>query len=102
MSNIITEKYYNKKYVWLAVIGDKAFREGAVSGFLLILFSELGDKTFFIALLLSINKSKAAVFTGTFGALALMSVISVGHRPGADDAQPAQKSALEVTPFVFR
>ncbi|KAK9815128.1 hypothetical protein WJX73_008234 [Symbiochloris irregularis] len=61
----------------LPVIGDKAFREGAVSGFLLILFSELGDKTFFIALLLSLNKSKAAVFTGTFGALAIMSVISV-------------------------
>ena len=41
------------------------------------MFSELGDKTFFIALLLSLNKPKGAVFAGTFGALALMSVISV-------------------------
>lgn len=48
-----------------------------MSGFLLILFSELGDKTFFIALLLSLSKPKAAVFAGTFGALAIMTVISV-------------------------
>ena len=58
-------------------LGDSAFREGVASGFLLILFSELGDKTFFIALLLSLNKPKTAVFTGTFGALAIMTVISV-------------------------
>ncbi|EIE19495.1 UPF0016-domain-containing protein, partial [Coccomyxa subellipsoidea C-169] len=53
------------------------FREGVVSGFLLILFSELGDKTFFIALLLALRKSQGLVFAGTFGALAVMTVISV-------------------------
>ncbi|XP_057828811.1 protein PAM71, chloroplastic isoform X5 [Cryptomeria japonica] len=45
--------------------------------FLLIFFSELGDKTFFIAALLASRKSTAAVFLGTFGALAVMTVISV-------------------------
>lgn len=59
------------------VVGDDTFREGVVSGFLLILFSELGDKTFFIALLLALKQSQALVFAGTFGALAVMTVISV-------------------------
>ena len=51
--------------------------QGIVSGFLLIFFSELGDKTFFIALLLSLKQAKPIVFAGTFGALAIMTVISV-------------------------
>ena len=59
------------------LVGDTPLREGFVSGFLLIFFSEIGDKTFFIALLLALKQSKAAVFTGTFGALAIMTVISV-------------------------
>ena len=58
-------------------LGTQAFREGLVSGFLLILFSELGDKTFFIAVLLALKKNKFLVFAGTFGALAIMTVISV-------------------------
>ena len=61
------------------LIGDSPLREGIVSGFLLILFSELGDKTFFLALLLALKENKALVFAGTFGALAVMSVISVSH-----------------------
>jgi putative Ca2+/H+ antiporter (TMEM165/GDT1 family) len=46
--------------------------------FLLILFSEIGDKTFFIAFLLSLQQPRGTVFAGTFGALAVMTVISVG------------------------
>ena len=41
-------------------------------------FSELGDKTFFIALLLALKQSQGLVFVGTFGALGIMTVISVG------------------------
>ena len=59
------------------VIGDSPVREGIVSGFLLIFFSEIGDKTFFIALLLSLKQPKGLVFAGTFGALAVMTVVSV-------------------------
>eukprot|EP00898_Chlorokybus_atmophyticus_P002928 jgi/Chlat1/3636/Chrsp238S03627 len=54
------------------------FGDGFASSFLLIFFSEIGDKTFFIAMLLALRRSRAAVFAGTFGALALMSVLSVG------------------------
>jgi len=51
--------------------------EGFLSAFLLIFFSEIGDKTFFIAVLLALKQPKSAVFAGTFGALAVMSFISV-------------------------
>lgn len=52
-------------------------REGFVSAFLLIFFSEIGDKTFFIAVLLALKRNKVAVFAGTFGALAVMTFITV-------------------------
>ena len=52
--------------------------DGFLSAFLLIFFSEIGDKTFFIAVLLATQQSKGSVFAGTFGALAVMTVISVG------------------------
>ncbi|KAE8712774.1 GDT1-like protein 1 [Hibiscus syriacus] len=50
---------------------------GFASAFLLIFFSELGDKTFFIAALLAARNSAVVTFIGTFGALAAMTVISV-------------------------
>ncbi|KAL0925288.1 hypothetical protein M5K25_003611 [Dendrobium thyrsiflorum] len=48
-----------------------------MQAFLLIFFSELGDKTFFIAALLAARNSGAVVFAGTFGALAAMTIVSV-------------------------
>lgn len=60
---------------WLGDVSD--IKSGFLSGFLLIFFSEIGDKTFFIAALLASRKSNAAVFTGTFGALVAMTFISV-------------------------
>ena len=60
------------------VVGDSPLREGFVSAFLLIFFSEIGDKTFFIAVLLALQQPRSLVFTGTFGALAVMTVVSVG------------------------
>ncbi|KAI9108388.1 hypothetical protein K1719_020579 [Acacia pycnantha] len=40
-------------------------------------FSELGDKTFFIAALLAARNSAVITFVGTFGALAAMTLVSV-------------------------
>jgi putative Ca2+/H+ antiporter (TMEM165/GDT1 family) len=61
-----------------AIVTDLSdFQNGFSGAFLLIFFSEIGDKTFFIAALLATRKSNLAVFTGTFGALAAMTVISV-------------------------
>lgn len=60
------------------LVGDDPFREGFISAFLLIFFSEIGDKTFFIAVLLALREAKSVIFAGTFGALGVMTVISVG------------------------
>ncbi|CAD7703973.1 unnamed protein product [Ostreobium quekettii] len=52
------------------------------SGFLaatsLVFFSEVGDKTFFIAGLLAMQLGRWVAFLGSLSALALMSVVSVG------------------------
>ncbi|PSC70230.1 UPF0016-domain-containing [Micractinium conductrix] len=60
------------------IVGDNPVREGFIQALLLIFFSEIGDKTFFIALLLALQQPRGLVFAGTFGALAVMTVISVG------------------------
>ncbi|XP_058100312.1 GDT1-like protein 1, chloroplastic [Magnolia sinica] len=60
---------------YIGDLGD--ISTGFASAFLLIFFSELGDKTFFIAALLAARNSGAVVFIGTFGALAAMTIISV-------------------------
>ena len=46
-------------------------------GLLLITFSELGDKTFFIAVILSIHHHRRLVFAGVVAALSAMTVLSV-------------------------
>ncbi|KAF3888710.1 MULTISPECIES: TMEM165/GDT1 family protein [Nostocales] len=47
------------------------------AGLLLITVSELGDKTFFIAVILSMKHSRRLVFAGAIAALAAMTVLSV-------------------------
>ncbi len=47
------------------------------AGLLLITISELGDKTFFIAVILSMQHSRKIVFAGVTAALAAMTVLSV-------------------------
>lgn len=47
------------------------------AGLMLITISELGDKTFFIAMLLAMRHSRRLVFAGVIAALAAMTVLSV-------------------------
>lgn len=47
------------------------------AGLLLITISELGDKTFFIAVILSMRHPRKLVFAGVIGALAAMTILSV-------------------------
>jgi putative Ca2+/H+ antiporter (TMEM165/GDT1 family) len=49
-----------------------------ISGFLLITVSEIGDKTFFIAMILAMQHSRRIVFAGAISALAAMTMLSVG------------------------
>mmetsp|Transcript_48698 Transcript_48698/g.121612 ORF Transcript_48698/g.121612 Transcript_48698/m.121612 type:complete len:363 (+) Transcript_48698:72-1160(+) len=51
---------------------------GFVEAFSLILVSEIGDKTFFVAGLFAMKTSRIISFIGSMGALAVMTVIAVG------------------------
>ena len=52
------------------------FTAGLVQSFLVILFIEIGDRTFFIAALMSVKHNQFIVFVGAFLALAAMTVVS--------------------------
>ena len=59
--------------------------EGTVHGFAqafaMIIFSEIGDKTFLIAAILAMRHPRIVVFAGAFGSLVVMSILSaaMGH-----------------------
>lgn len=60
----------------LDILQEKAKSSGFLQSFLLIFVSEIGDKTFFIAGLLAAKYSRLISFTGSIGALGVMTVIS--------------------------
>jgi len=47
-----------------------------LSSFIMILFSEIGDKTFLIAAILAMKHPRMTVFAGAFGSLVVMSILS--------------------------
>lgn len=53
-----------------------SFFHGFIASLSVILVSELGDKTFFIAAIMAMRHSRVTVFTGAIGALALMTILS--------------------------
>jgi len=55
--------------------------EGFWAAFSMIVISEIGDKTFFIAAVLAMTHSRTMVFLGAIAALALMTILGVlfGH-----------------------
>ncbi|KAI6215500.1 hypothetical protein M3Y94_00391800 [Aphelenchoides besseyi] len=52
------------------------FYHAFIASFSVIVVSELGDKTWFIAAIMAMRHSRLAVFTGAMSALALMTVLS--------------------------
>lgn len=52
------------------------FMQGTLASFSVTLFSELGDKTFVLAAILAMKKSRLEVFIGALLALAPMTVLS--------------------------
>ena len=54
----------------------KGFLHGFVESLSVILVSELGDKTFFIAAILAMRNNKLTVFLAAIAALAVMTVMS--------------------------
>ncbi|KAG8761192.1 hypothetical protein FRC14_006241 [Serendipita sp. 396] len=62
-----------------ALLGDNESNATALyQSFLMILASEIGDKTFLIAAILSMRHSRLVVFLGAFSSLAVMSLLSAG------------------------
>ena len=55
---------------------DVSFTHGFIASLSVIIVSELGDKTFFIAAILSMQHSRLTVFLGAVGALFTMTVLS--------------------------
>jgi len=60
----------------LDTMKTQASDSGFLQAFLLIFISEIGDKTFFIAGLLAAKYGRFISFTGSIGALAVMTIIS--------------------------
>jgi len=63
-----------------ATSGDDVNADSSVfrSSLAMIIVTELGDKTFFIAALLAMKHARLPVFLGCYGALAAMTVLSAG------------------------
>mmetsp|Transcript_313 Transcript_313/g.1213 ORF Transcript_313/g.1213 Transcript_313/m.1213 type:complete len:127 (-) Transcript_313:158-538(-) len=55
---------------------DNEFLEGLVKSGMMILLSEIGDKTFFIAAIMAMRHSRLTVFSGAIGALGVMTALS--------------------------
>ncbi|CAJ0941054.1 unnamed protein product, partial [Mesorhabditis belari] len=55
---------------------DISFYHGFFASLSVIIVSELGDKTWFIAIIMSMKHSRLTVFSGAIAALALMTVLS--------------------------
>ena len=55
---------------------DIKFIHAFVASISVIIVSEIGDKTFFIAAIMAMRHSRITVFAGAIGALATMTVLS--------------------------
>lgn len=55
---------------------DSSLLTGFTTSFLTILVSEIGDKTFFLAMIMAMRYNKMIVFFGAYGALAIMTILS--------------------------
>ncbi|XP_067663941.1 putative divalent cation/proton antiporter TMEM165 [Haliotis asinina] len=56
--------------------GDLGFIHGFIASLSVIIVSELGDKTFFIAAIMAMRHSRLTVLTGALGALIFMTILS--------------------------
>ena len=55
---------------------DEGPMHALLSSFIMIIFSEIGDKTFLIAAILAMKHPRMIVFAGAFGSLVVMSILS--------------------------
>lgn len=62
-------------------VEPEGYLKALVQSFAMIIFSEIGDKTFLIAAILAMRHPRIVVFAGAFGSLVVMSILSaaMGH-----------------------
>lgn len=72
-----------------------------ISGFLLITVSEIGDKTFFISMILAMQHSRRVVFAGAISALAAMTMLSVGAGQAASLLPDIYIHYAEIALFII-
>lgn len=58
------------------MLRDSTFLHAFIASFSVIVVSELGDKTFFIAAIMAMKYPRLTVFLGAISALAFMTVLS--------------------------
>lgn len=71
-------------------------QSGMLAAFSLILLSEIGDKTFFIAALLAMKLGRWISFIGSVAALSVMTAISVGIGAVCSHVPPALHSSIPI------
>lgn len=59
-----------------AGVSSLGFIHAFIASFSVIVVSELGDKTFFIAAIMAMRHSRITVFSGAISALAIMTILS--------------------------
>lgn len=60
---------------------EESTPQAMLQSFAMIIFSEIGDKTFCMAAILAMRHPRLLVFAGAFGSLVVMSILSaaMGH-----------------------
>jgi len=85
-----------------AAVGPKDFVTALTTSLLMILTSEIGDKTFFIAAIMSMTHSRALVFSAAMGALFVMTVLSAAMGSTLPNLIPHYYThALSIVLFFF-
>ena len=82
---------------------DETYMHALLSSFTMIIFSEIGDKTFLIAAILAMKQPRLVVFAGAFGSLVVMSILSamMGHILPALLPKSITELAAALLFFVF-
>jgi len=96
----------NKSAVVIVDPKDLGGKAGQVAAFttslLMIISSEIGDKTFFIAAIMSMTHSRVTVFSGAISALAVMTILSTAVGSTLPNLLPHSVThAVSIVLFLF-
>ena len=85
----------------LGARASEKFLEGFAKSASMIVLSEIGDKTFFIAALLAVRHARAVVFLGSWSALTVMTALSAIVGAAAPTLMRAETTHRAATTLFF-